>query len=79
MFFVNNVVYLVYQALLVQRRCGKLVYEIFVVNIVSMTILTILTFLKVKDQDLLGGLLSYNGDGVGGIPRGGLCSEVDIV
>ena len=44
-----------------------------------MTILTILTFLKVKDQDLLGGLLSYNGDGVGGIPRGGLCSEVDIV
>ena len=34
LYFVNNVV--VYKALLIKKMCGKVVYKIFIVNVISM-------------------------------------------
>ena len=58
-YFVNH---LVYKALLLQGKDGKLVYKIFIVNVVLMHLLsnlTVLTFSKVTDWHFLGRLMDW--------------------
>ena len=64
-YFVNHLV--VYKAVLLQGKDGKLVYKIFIVNVVLMHLLsnlTVLAFSKVTDWHFLGRLMDWATGGI---------------